>query len=661
MADGDVEYCMEVRNACLKIHPRLMSLIPGSDVEPGFTVVTYSPEIEAEVDGIYHQMYDENTTIDEVIAMLQRNKASTNPRDHEVFSCMLHFLFDEYKFFQTYPARELSMTGYLFGSLIQYQLVDYIPLGIAIRYILDALNCPPETNLFRFGLQALARFEMRLAEWQPLCQALLRIPHLMEARPELPGIIHRALANAGENGSGPNGELHSLITGQQQPLPPVEPAAPVFTAIQHDEIEGNLEEPPEELSDKILFIVNNLAPSNFDSKLLEMKEQFPDDYSRWFAHYLVDQRISTEPNNHTLYLRFLDALDKQGLAKLILQETFVKSASMLNSERTMQSGAERATLKNIASWLGTITLARDSPIKHKNLSFKDLLIEGYESGRLIVAIPFVCKTLEPCAKSKVFKPPNPWLMAVVSLLAELYHFAELKLNLKFEIEVLCKGLEIDLDAVEATTVLRNRPLADSLAGPPLPEYPSDIDSLPIGGYDPSTQMVNGGDSQVLALGPSSPSDSQRAVGAHIEAILSTLALHVHINPQLNPLHVNHAFKRAVALAVDRAVREVSAKYSIYSMHLSLFLQIILPVVERSVTIAGISTRELVAKDFATEPNEEKLRKAGHLMAQKLAGSLALVTCKEPLKSNLATHLRQYFIESGFLEVCASSPFVSYQY
>ena len=80
------------------------------------------------------------------------------------------------------------------------------------------------------------------------------------------------------------------------------------------------------------------------------------------------------------------------------------------------------------------------------------------------------------------------------------------------------------------------------------------------------------------------------------------------------------------------------------------IQIILPVVERSVTIAGISTRELVAKDFATEPHEEKLRRAGHLMAQKLAGSLALVTCKEPLKSNLATHLRQQLTDHGFNDV-----------
>ncbi|EDR11008.1 uncharacterized protein LACBIDRAFT_141130, partial [Laccaria bicolor S238N-H82] len=630
MLEGDIEACREVRNACLQVHPRLMSLIPGSDIEPGLTVVTYSAEIEAEVDGIYQQMYDENTSIDDVIAMLQQHKESANPRDHEVFSCMIHFLFDEYKFFQSYyPARELAMTGYLFGSLIRHQLIDYIPLGIAIRYILDALNCPPETNLFKFGIQALGRFEFRLTEWRPLCEALLQIPHLAEVRPDLMAIIQRGLAS-NTNSNGMNQDLFAPSSN-----PPADPP-PVFTAIQPDSIDDDLEMPPEELSDRILFIVNNLAPSNFDVKLDEMREQFIDDYSRWFANYLVDQRISSEPNNHSLYLRFLDALNRQKLSKFVLQETFIKAAALLNSERSMQSGSDRNTLKNVGAWLGTITLARDQPIKFKNLSFKELLIEGYESSRLIVAIPFVCKTLEPCVKSKVFKPPNPWLMAVMSLLAELYHFAELKLNLKFEIEVLCKSLDINLDAVEATTILRNRPL-ESLAGLALPEYPADIDAMPIGGDHLSTQL---GDSQVLVLGPQSSPESQRAVGAHIEAILLNLSHQVQINAQLSPLNVNHAFKRAVQLAVDRAVREI-----------------IIPVVERSVTIAGISTRELVTKDLATDPNEDKVRRAGHLMAQKLAGSLALVTCKEPLKSNLATHLRQYLNEHGFNEQLVSEQVV----
>lgn len=68
------------------------------------------------------------------------------------------------------------------------------------------------------------------------------------------------------------------------------------------------------------------------------------------------------------------------------------------------------------------------------------------------------------------------------------------------------------------------------------------------------------------------------------------------------------------------------------------------------TIAGISTKELVLKDFATEADEVKLRNAGMLMSQKLAGSLALVTCKEPLKSNLTAHIRANLVETGIAEV-----------
>ena len=98
-------------------------------------------------------------------------------------------------------------------------------------------------------------------------------------------------------------------------------------------MDAEIIEPTEELSDKVLFVVNNLAPGNFDAELTEMRDHFDDTYARWFANYLVDQRISPESINHQLYLRFLDALEKPRLDKLVLQETFIKSATMLNSKR----------------------------------------------------------------------------------------------------------------------------------------------------------------------------------------------------------------------------------------------------------------------------------------------------------------------------------------
>ena len=54
---------LDVRNLCLQMHPRLMSLMPNSDVEPGFAVVNYPTDVEAEVDGIFKRMYEEQITM----------------------------------------------------------------------------------------------------------------------------------------------------------------------------------------------------------------------------------------------------------------------------------------------------------------------------------------------------------------------------------------------------------------------------------------------------------------------------------------------------------------------------------------------------------------------------------------------------------------------
>lgn len=356
---------------------------------------------------------------------------------------------------------QLTLTACLFGDLIQYQLIDFIPLGIAVRYVLDALRNPPDSNWFSFGIQALARFQSRLEEWPQLAHSILAIPHVQQGHPDVANFARAALQAREAGGGGlempdSTGEVIMNAVNPETQLEDVE--RPAFTAI-HVVMsgEGEPEAPDEDTTDKILFIVNNLAPSNFDVKVAEMADKMEPVHYAWFAHYIVAQRVSIEPNNHQLYLKFLDTLARPLLIKRVLYETFVKLATLLNSEKTVQSSTERTLLKNLGSWLGGLTLAKNKPIKQQNIGFKELLIQGYDSNRLIVAIPFVCKVLEQCAKSRVFKPPNPWLMAILRLLVELYQFAELKLNLKFEIEVLCKSLNVDLKDVEPTDLLRNRP------------------------------------------------------------------------------------------------------------------------------------------------------------------------------------------------------------
>jgi len=103
-------------------------------------------------------------------------------------------------------------------------------------------------------------------------------------------------------------------------------------------------------------------------------------------------------------------------------------------------------------------------------------------------------------------------------------------------------------------------------------------------------------------------------------LLAHISTYCQINPAI-PFLQNPQFKKLVPHAIEKSIREIIG-----------------PVVERSVTIACITTRELIVKDFAMEPDENKMRKSAHMMVQHLASSLALVTCKEPLRVSMSTHL-----------------------
>ncbi len=96
------------------------------------------------------------------------------------------------------------------------------------------------------------------------------------------------------------------------------------------------------------------------------------------------------------------------------------------------------------------------------------------------------------------------------------------------------------------------------------------------------------------------------------------------------------FKNLIAQALDAAIKEL------------------LPIViHRSVSIPMITTREIVLKDFALEPDEKKLNKGVNLFIQNLAGSLALVISRDPLKTSfqglLKTLLEKVMIDENTKE------------
>lgn len=65
----------------------------------------------------------------------------------------------------------------LFGQLIHHSLVSSISLGIALRYVLEALRTPggSQSKMARFGATALKQFAGDLAQWPQYCQHLAQV------------------------------------------------------------------------------------------------------------------------------------------------------------------------------------------------------------------------------------------------------------------------------------------------------------------------------------------------------------------------------------------------------------------------------------------------------------------------------------------------------
>jgi len=643
---------------------------------------------------------------------------------------MIHNLFDEYRFFPRYPERELLITGRLFGSLIQHHLVSSITLGIALRYVLEALRKPLRSNMFKFGMCALEQFKQRLVEWPQYCHHILQITHVRQAHEDLISYIQEALTSSRPAGVAPDGTpmaqqgaplaqpssaapgaanvqqpaktpgMPSAVPQQQVRLPQQAPggrndvlAAPSLAVGVSDgrqagygafegqggqemnsfagfsqgfgqqgssQLPSNLQSlasdsgaesgpaatvemsaavqqtlsvvsgasafgattnidmllqqakdvttPDNQLQDKIHFIFNNLSNTNLEQKEKELTNvilPYGELFTPWMSQYIVIKRAAQEQNYHSLYLLLIDRLDRtmKTLLKDVICTTIDNIKILLQDDKIKSSSSLRSLLKNLGSWLGSLTLGRNRPILQMRLDFKHLLVDAFEKGKLVAVVPFVAKVLDSSMNSRIFRPPNPWTMMILSLLAELHPMTDLKLNIKFEVEVLCKNLNQELKDIKAATVFKDRPVnkegnsdwtsrnaTNLVALKPIPQIPDErlmaaaagLMGGSLGGGS-SLGGMSGGDEKGSGLMPGQQGgghQSQQQQQANQDLANVNVSQFVIINPSISILQQHPHLVQLVTAGINQAIKDIIA-----------------PVVERSVTIALITSRELILKDF----------------------------------------------------------------
>ncbi|KAJ8607707.1 hypothetical protein MRB53_040095 [Persea americana] len=522
---------IQLQRVCVSAYPRLINYGSGYDAiidDNGADGNAMSADADAKMQESFRVMYNGEMQVSEIIDMLKRYKTSEDPAEQDLFACMVFGLFDEFNCFGEYPVDALATTAALFGDIIKNNLLPQIPEQVGVAMVLEAVHdYDAEHGMFKFGLQALLHFQIRLKEWTLFAKCLLAIPALRGT--EIYPIAERAARD------GDDSKRHMIADGIFEAEPTVRP----FSCLSVDPPLRDpdfYEEPSETDQEIVQFILNNLSDTTLDSKADELSSKLREPYQQWFAYYFVNTRVKPQLNYHGVYLELLDRLNDKMLWAEVLRETYASVVHMLNAQSTMSRP---------------------------------------RTERLPLVIPFVCKVLAAAKDSLVFKPPSAWTMEIVQVLAELYHHFELKIQLKFEIEILCDALGVKVASVEPSDAVRTQP-AEELED----ELPFDIGAENNDGFSefPYSRRA----------APERYSANQMLPG--LQDLVANLK---HNYPLPGP-----------NAALEARLQEVFS-----------------------------------AADFATEPDAEKLRSSAHVSVRSLAGSLALVTCKDPLRSGMTNNIR----------------------
>ncbi|CCK72050.1 CCR4-NOT core subunit CDC39 KNAG_0I02650 [Huiozyma naganishii CBS 8797] len=589
--------------------PRIINFGTGHDkailANGDFSPIT--PDVEKEMQNYLQRMYSSEIAIKDVVEILRKLKESDDPRSQDVFACITHAVLAECSFFKDYPLEALATTSVLFGSMILFNLLNGFVLAVALTKILSFAVEGPDSKMFKFALQAIYAFRVRLNDFPKYCQDLLQqVPGLQTQTQVYQFILDASqkTSRINENSKEKNGSAsiemiplrYFVVDNWRSPI------------IQ--------ETPSKDVTEKVLFIVNNLTMDNFDEKIQGLKQALTPNYATWFSGYLVNQRAKTEPNYHNLYARILVVLNSPVLNDSIINVTLRQLYRFL-AAKDIQS-VDKKLLKNLSLWLGAITLAIDKPIKHRNIAFRELLLEAYREQRLELTIPFVTRVLQNAVNSKIFKPPNPWTLGILQVLLELNNKSNWKLNLTFEVEVLFKQFNMSMSELEPTNFIETRDSVEVLAG--------NLGTMSLEQQQAEHQkqgiimqqyqqhiLLNQQRQRVVSLAEAQqrpPSFAPEGNMPAPDALFNNLVG--------STIFVSHPeLKRIFQMALTKAVREV-----------------LVPTVDKASNIAVVATTKIVAKDFATEVDEVQMKGAAINMVRQLAKSLARATSIDSLTESI---------------------------
>jgi CCR4-NOT transcription complex subunit 1 len=538
----------------------------------------------------------------------------------------------------------------------------------------------------------------RLPDWPSVGRALRHLRDLDFRVPGIKAAIYRGIKQEEEaarnNGTDTSDGSPTSPTSPNKALSSIDPAIVTAASPQSKKFTDmaaaklhtldigtlvtnvNVTAPPRVIQEQINFLIGNTDVRNLDNNAMELSQLLRPEYYEYFADYLVVKRAALEPNYHSMYIDLITKLHSSELDQALRKATIGAVHRLLASDKISTDSSERILLRNLGSWLGSITLEKNIPILRQDLNFKDLLCKSMREGRLVPAVSLMTRVLMSCAKSRFFCPPNPWTMAQLVLLMEMYNLPHLRVTLRFELELLLKALDQTLQDImqymvrhpsHATTeshlvdvyheidinnspdfrvdeddtgMATAAPMAIVAQPPPPPPQqqqpqpppppPPQPQLQPSSSSPPAQQSSLRSSARPLQANaePFQPKDKSPGAPSDYDRMMSLLNRPIRppvvITPETVHLTTGDAASAGLAQRLAPFRSQIAATLqAVVSEAVSYCMQ-------RSVAIATRTTERLVLKDYARDPFPDDILVAGDGMARSLASSLSYVMVREEL-------------------------------
>ena len=458
-----------------------------------------SEEIEKEVSQLLRNMLEEKITVDKIINILIKYKLSNDKRQNEIFSCLIHGVLDEYRFYDQYPKNKLKIMSELFGKIINNKLIEGIIETLALKYIFDGIKTGSGLLHF-FGVNALTQFIGKISHWPTYMKSLLDLEQIKQnknlyililqesEKSQKNNLSEKSAENSDKfiplisishsenksieenitNASNNNEIINSSNKSKDSKAKEIENldklkdklSGVTKSFIDYDYNEHNnnnenkLEIPNEEIINKTKIILDSLNKINIIEKALEISNILANEEKiiRWFSYFFITTKINYGKKiPFQIYYDLFNFINNPILSKYILKDTIKYIQELLSLDYLYIDDKCKNILKNLGTWLGFNTLPKNKPILAKDIDFRELITNSYKKGELNTIIPFICKVFFFITKSKIFNINNPWINSILSLLKEVYHKSLLSFSLKSEIESFFESIKIEMSSISNNT------------------------------------------------------------------------------------------------------------------------------------------------------------------------------------------------------------------